>query len=118
MEYAAGAANRRLKLHRVEAREDVAWKERFDHDFVLLMAPARTAQARDDQLADADGTKVLHRHGLLARLGLDAEPSRTDGFGHAVWADLERSGSQPRAMSASCEAQKIISQKKPDSVKP
>ena len=83
------------------------------------MSASGATQAREDQLRDADSPQVLHRHRLLARLGLEAEPGRADGFGHALLvANFERSGSQPSAMSASWEIQKIISQKKPDSVKP
>ena len=119
MEHAAGAPDRGLEFHRVEACEHVTREERFDDDLILFVSASRATQAREDQLRDADGPQVLHRHRLLARLGLDAEPGRADGFGHALLkADFERSGSQPSAMSASWEAQKIISQKKPDSVKP
>ena len=64
-------------------------------------------EAGEDQFRDADGPQVLHRHRLLTRLGLDAEPGRAGGFGHALLVpDFERSGSQPSAMSASWEGTK------------
>ena len=107
VEYAAGTADRRLELHRVEACEHVAREEGFDDDLVFLVTATGATQAREDQLRDADGPQVLHRHRLLARLGLDAEPGRADGFGHALLkADFERSGSQPSAMSANWEGTK------------
>ena len=55
VEHAAGAADRRLEFHRVEAREHVTREEGLDDDLILFVTATGAAQAREDQLRDADG---------------------------------------------------------------